>query len=61
MGGIQREECHGAHSLNPELKLLLDPSLIPDPCLAVSQEKGAPDNNCLHFYTVRKAPDDVHR
>ena len=57
---IQREECNGAHSPNPESMLLLDPSLIPHPCLTVFQEKGAPDDNCLPFYTVCKAQDDVH-
>ena len=36
---IQRKECNGARSPNPDLMLLLDPSLIPDPCLAVFQEK----------------------
>ena len=40
--------------------LLLDPSLIQDPCLAVFQEKGAPDDNCLPFYTVCEARDDIH-
>ena len=46
MREIQREECHSAHSPNPESKLLPDPHLIPDPCLTVSQEKGAPEDNC---------------
>ena len=61
MREIQREECNGAHSPNPELELLLDPSPIPDPCLTVSQEKGAPDDSCLCFYTAREAWDDVHQ
>ena len=60
MRKTQREECHNAHSLNSELMLPLDPSLIPDPCLTVSQEKGAPDDSCLRFYTARKVHDDVH-
>ena len=47
----------------PRVKVtkLLDPSPIPDPCLTVSQEEGAPDNNYLHFYIVHEAPDDIHR
>ena len=53
-------ECNVACSLNPELLLLLDPSLIPDPFLIVFQEKGAPDDSCLPFYTVHEAQDDVH-
>ena len=40
--------------------LFLDPSPIPDPCLAVFQEKGAPDDVYLAFYTVCEAWDDVH-
>ena len=60
MREIQRKECNGAHSPNLELMLLLDPSLIPDPCLTVFQEKGAPDDICLPFYTAHKAWDDVH-
>ena len=56
---IQREECHGARSPNPELMLFLDPSLIPDPCLTMFQSKGAPDDSCLTFYTVCKAWDDI--
>ena len=58
--GDPREECNGACSPNLELKLLLDPTLIPDPCLTVSQEKGAPDDNCLPFYTAHEARDDIH-
>ena len=58
---IQREESNGAHYLNPELMLLLDPSPIPDPCLTMFQEKGAPDNSCLPFYTAHKAQDDIHQ
>ena len=46
---------------NPELMLLLDPSLIPDPCLTVFQEKGAPDDSCLLFYTAHEAQGDVHQ
>ena len=57
---IQREECNGAHSPNPELRLLLDPSPIPDLCLTVFQKKGAPDNIYLPFYTAHEAWDDVH-
>ena len=60
MREIQREECNGAHSPNPELMLLLDPSLIPDPCLPVFQENGAPDDIYLPFYTACEAQDDVH-
>ena len=45
---------------NPELMLLLDPSLIPDPCLTAVLEKGAPDNICGAFYTMCKAQDDIH-
>ena len=40
--------------------LLLDPSLIPDPCLTAVLEKGAPDDIYLPFYTVCEAWDDVH-
>ena len=40
--------------------LLLDPSLIPDPCLTAVQEKGAPDDIYLAFYTAHEAWDDVH-
>ena len=40
--------------------LLLDPSLIPDPCLAAVLEKGAPDDICGAFYTARETRDDVH-
>ena len=40
--------------------LLLDPSLIPDPCLTTVQEKGAPDDIYLAFYTAHEAQDDVH-
>ena len=40
--------------------LLLDPSLIPDPCLTAIQEKGAPDNIYLAFYTVHEAQDNIH-
>ena len=57
---IQREECHSAHFLNSELMLPLDPSLIPDPCVAVSQEEGAPDDSCICFYTAHKVRDDIH-
>ena len=32
--------------------LLLDPSLIPDPCLTAVQGKGAPDDIYLAFYTA---------
>ena len=46
---------------NPELRLLLDPSLIPDPHLAVFQEKGASDDICGAFYIACKAWDDVHQ
>ena len=61
MREIQREECHGAHFLNLELMLPLDPSLIPDPCVTVSQEKGDPDDHCLCFYTVHEVCDDIHQ
>ena len=47
-------------SPNLELMLLLDPSLIPDPCLAVFQEKEAPNNIYLPFHTACEARDDVH-
>ena len=40
--------------------VLLDPSPIPDPCLTAVQEKGAPDDSYLTFYTARKAQDDIH-
>ena len=45
---------------NPELMLLLDPSLIPDPCLTAVLEKGAPDNTYGAFYTMCEAWDDIH-
>ena len=45
---------------NPELMLLLDPSLNPDPCLTAVLEKGAPDDICGAFYTTCEARDDVH-
>ena len=32
----------------------------PDPCLTVFQEKGAPDDSCLPFYTACKAHNDIH-
>ena len=46
--------------LNLELMVLLDPCPIPDPCLTVFQEEGAPDNSCLPFYIACEAQDDVH-
>ena len=58
--GDPREECNDAHSPNPELILLLDPSPILDPCLAVFQEKGAPDDTYRAFYTAHEARDDIH-
>ena len=45
----------------PGVEVTLDPSPIPDPCLTVFQEKGAPDNICGAFYIVCKARDDVHQ
>ena len=56
MRKIQGEECHGAHSPNLELKLLLDPSPIPDPCLAVSQEKKEPQTITAYAFIQRTKP-----
>ena len=45
---------------NLESMLLLDPSLIADPCLTAVLEKGAPDDICGAFYTAHETWDDVH-
>ena len=47
--------------LKPELRLLLDPSPIPDPCLTMFQERGAPDDICRAFYIAHEAQDEIHQ